>query len=166
MNEPRSRTSGPVLWLVIGIPLLTVIGGFWTLWLAMQSGASDPVPADVRRTAQVQDQDLNEDVTAARLGLRFELAVDGEHQRLRLTQVAGSASERAPLRLAFVHPSRADADRRMALTPDGQDWQARLPILSGNDWHLVLSDGQGRWRLVGTWPRDARQATLVPALRQ
>ena len=164
MSEPRNAGPGPVIWLVIGIPLLTVIGGFWTLALATRAGESDAVADDVQRTAQVQDRDLGTDLAATRRGLRLDLAVAADGRSLVLVQSGGEALPRTPLFLQFIHPLHADADRRLPMQPTAQGWQAALPPLADGDWHLELRDDRDQWRVVGRWPRAATRATLAPAL--
>lgn len=164
MSGAPKTGPGPVIWLVVGIPALTLIGGFLTLAIAMRAGDNDAVPDEVRSTAQVQDRDLAEDAAATRLGLRAELDLaDGGHA-LRLRQTDGTPMPRGPLVLRFIHPARADLDLQLPLAPEGDGWRTQLPPIAPVDWHLELRDAAGQWRLVGRWPRTAASATLAPAL--
>jgi gas vesicle protein len=60
MTTPRAALREPMLWLIIGIPLATVIGGLVTLWLAAQDGKSHraPEPAPQATKAQHEAQPL------------------------------------------------------------------------------------------------------------
>jgi hypothetical protein len=162
MTAPRAALREPMLWLIVGIPLATVIGGFTTLWLAEQSGQSDVVPEDVQRTAQAQVVDLAPDLEAARQHLSAHVAVDTAGDAVR-ADVIPSPDDDA-LVLKFVHGLRAADDVTLPMTRDGDYWQAKLPSLASADWRLVLEDAQGRWRLVGRLPRGAREAHLLPAV--
>ena len=64
---PRQWHRNPVAWLMIAIPVATVVAGFWTLWLAASESGVDTHPDKVRRTAQVQAAQMREDLTRAQL---------------------------------------------------------------------------------------------------
>lgn len=162
MTTPRAALREPMLWLIVGIPLATVIGGFTTLWLAGQSGQSDVVPDDVQRTAQAQVVDLAPDMTAARLHLSAHITIDASTATVRADVVPVRAAD--TLILKFVHSLRAADDITLPMAREGDHWQARLPPLADAGWRLVLEDSQERWRLVGRLPRDSREAQLLPAV--
>jgi hypothetical protein len=163
---PRSAWREPMLWLVWGLPLLVVLAGFATLALALRAGGADPVSAEVRRTAQIQVEDLAADRAALALGLQasFELDRDTGAATLRLQ---GPEASRAPrLRLRLTHPTRAADDRSLPLVRAGEAWVGRLPAAAGgHDWNLELVPEAGGWRLAGRLARGANAARLRPRLR-
>ena len=57
MTETRKAWQEPMVWLMVGIPALTVVAGFATLIIALQSGPMDMVPASVQRVSQAQTLD-------------------------------------------------------------------------------------------------------------
>ena len=79
------RSGGPLLWLVVLIPLATVVAGIGTVVIATRTGSTDAVIDPVRRTAQVQDSDLRADREAARLGLSGRAGVDAGTGAVRLS---------------------------------------------------------------------------------
>ena len=163
MNAIAARLRNPVLWLVVGIPLATLAGGYWTLRLAYQGG-NDEVPDDVTRTGQAQVAEFSPDRAAAQAGLRLSLSFDPVAGRVTATQEAGLPLPSQRLELQFVHPLRAGEDRTIALLPTGAGWQAEMPRVSDNDWRLVLSDADRHWRVIGHRTADATSVTLRPAL--
>jgi hypothetical protein len=56
MNGSRARSAGPVMWLIVGIPLATIIGGLITLWLAAQDGGSHRAPDHTPQATKAQHE--------------------------------------------------------------------------------------------------------------
>jgi hypothetical protein len=162
MTAPRAALREPMLWLIIAIPLATVIGGLTTLWLAEQSGQSDVVPEDVQRTAQAQVVDLAPDIEAARRHLSAHVAVDANNGAVRADLVSPNADD--ALVIKFVHGLRAADDVTLPMAREGDHWQASLPPMVSADWRLALEDAHGHWRLIGRLPRGSHQAQLLPAV--
>jgi hypothetical protein len=163
VNAIPARLRNPVLWLVVGIPLATLAGGYWTLRLAYQGG-NDEVPDYVTRTGQAQVAEFSPDRAAARAGLRLSLSFDAVAGRVTAMQEAGRPLPAQPLALRFVHPLRAGEDRTIALLPVGAGWQAAMPRIADNAWRLVLSDAGDQWRVVGQRSSHATAVTLRPSL--
>jgi hypothetical protein len=160
-NRPAWRE--PMLWLVAGIPLATLIAGFATLSLAGGSGAIDAAPEPVRRTAQVQQADLAADTAAAHAGLRATLRIDAARRTI-VARILPSPSA-GDLQLLFVHPSFAAEDRSVTMRLRDGVWVGAMPALPAIEWRLQLSPGDAQWRLVGRWHAGAAaQAEMLPAL--
>jgi hypothetical protein len=154
----------PELWLVLGIPLLTIVGGLWTLVVASGSDLSDDGGhADVRRTAQVQTADLEPDFAAARAGLSAELNVDRDRGEVHV-RLPRPVDARDQLQLRFVHSLQSGRDLQVRLQPRGDAWVAKLAPVAGARWRVVLADVDRQWRLVGTLPSGGATLSLRPAL--
>ena len=148
----------PMVWLMLAIPLATVVAGLVTLSLAMQDGATDVAPQRVVRTAQAQVSDLGPDIAAATRKLQGHRAIGADGTRITV-RLPGVAAEEGPLRLDLVHPIRAREDRHIVLDwRDGQ-WQAQAAWPAGR-WRLSLVDRQSRWRLAG----QAQENTVAEQL--
>jgi hypothetical protein len=76
MNEQRSAWQEPMVWLMAGIPALTVVAGIATYFIAQQSGPMDMDPASVQRVSQSQNLDSVEDRTAIEGNYRAYLIID------------------------------------------------------------------------------------------
>lgn len=152
----------PVIWLVIGLPLLSIVAGIGLVVMASGVG-NDAVTDRVRRTAQVQTTDLGADAYARHARLAARLVVhDG---RIEVRPVAGRFDERVALRMALLHPSQAALDTELMLHPTHDGWQTVRRIDTTHDWNVQLAATHGRWRLVGRLVRGAHTAELRPALR-
>lgn len=157
------RFVHPELWLVLALPLATVVAGVGTLRLADVDTSIDATGGVVRRTAQVQVAELAPDREAARRGLSARIVVDRANGLVRV-ELAGAPAPEATLQLAVQHALRAERDLVFPLRRDGQGWRADGVPGADAAWRLVLADADGAWRLVGRLPRGASEAALHPAL--
>lgn len=167
MNErqPRPAWREPMVWLVAGLPLASVIAGIALVVIASRSGGSDSIADPVRRTAQIQTADLGPDARARQLQLSAVVRID-DAGNVHLLPVSGQFRRDAPLRIALRHPARADLDRDLLLLPDETGWMATASIGVTHDWNVQLSPQDGQWRLQGRVPRGQRAAHLSPALSE
>jgi len=72
MNDPQPKRSLfgiPVMWLVIGLPLASIVAGVGLVIVAIRSGGADVVRDEVQRTSQIQVTDLSADEQAMRRNL-------------------------------------------------------------------------------------------------
>lgn len=60
MNENRKSSPWrvPVFWLVIGLPVLSIVAGVGLVVVAARSGGADVVSDPVQRVSQIQTADL------------------------------------------------------------------------------------------------------------
>lgn len=164
-DAPRTRPvwREPMVWLVVAIPLASMVASFVLLYSAARStGNNDAVTDQVQRTAQIQVQDLAADLAARERGLIARMSV--EDGRLVLHADAGDFPRDTPLELALQHPLRAREDIHVTLQPDADGWNAQQSLPLDHDWNLTLSPPDGSWRLQGRLSRDQRSTTLRPAL--
>ena len=161
MNAPRWWR--PELWLVLGIPGLTILGGLLTLALAAGDLSADGEHEGARRTAQMQTADLAPDAAAARAGLRAQLRIDRASGLVRV-QLPQAIATRDDLEVDFLHGLQAGRDLHARLQPRGGAWVATLAPDPRSRWRVVLADRERRWRLVGTLPRGGATLSLQPAL--
>lgn len=155
---PRPAWRQPMFWLVLAIPLATLVAGWHLLGVAGGERATDSSPDRVRRTAQVQVTDLTADEIAAQRALSAWLHVDGEQLR-----IDASVADYA-LRLLLVHPTDSELDRELSFTRTGDGWQGPPLPDAGVAWHLRLQPLDGSWRLVGRWRPGHDRCELQPAL--
>jgi len=152
----------PMLWLALALPACTVVAGLITYSIAAGE-VSDAEPDVVRRVAQVQTTDLEQDESALRMGLSAELRIDAAHDRLSLHMAEPQGAQ--SLQLSFIHRTRARLDRTIWLQGDtAQGWSARLPPHRRGEYTVSLRPADARWRLVGTLGPGTRQLRLRPLL--
>jgi hypothetical protein len=151
-----------MVWLVVALPLASVVAGFGLLIIAARSGSTDAVADPVQRTAQIQVTDLGPDARARQLHLTAILRTDTN--LVEVLPVTGEFQRDAPLRLALHHPARADADRALLLQPTERGWRAAASVDGSHDWNARLAPVGGAWRLQGRLPTGQRATHLQSSL--
>ena len=168
MNSPDtphkhpSLWRNPVMWLVVGLPLLSIVAGVGLVVIAVRTGGADVVSDPVRRVSQIQTADLGPDARANRLGLSVVLRV--EDGIVEVLPATGRFDSGAPLRLDLEHPTRQAADLQLELQPHGPGWRAEQAVDPGHDWIARLRADDGSWRLQGRVTKQKHATRQAPAL--
>ncbi|VAW76643.1 Putative analog of CcoH, COG3198 [hydrothermal vent metagenome] len=141
-STPWYRQLWP--WLLIIPPGGAVIGGIFTIILAVQSPNALVVDNYYREGLAINQQ-LHRLNAARAQQLSAFLRYDGHH--LQLT-VNGSKQPDTTLALQFIHVTRADLDRTIQLKKyaDGE-YSAPVPALPAGIWYLRLHPGDKRWEI-------------------
>jgi hypothetical protein len=162
MTNRKSFWREPMVWLVFGLPLASIVAGVTLVVIAVRSGGADTVSDQVQRVAQVQTADLGMDNVASQRKLSAVLrAQDGVIEVLPAT---GDFDRTQPLRLVLAHPSQASADLHIELAPSALGWRADAPLDSSHDWSLQLLPIDSSWRLRGRLLKRQQAARLAPAV--
>jgi hypothetical protein len=162
MTDDRNRPfwREPMMWLVIGLPLASVVAGVILVSLATRD-SSDAVGDVVKRTAQIQVSDLSPDARARDLGLSAIIRVDDGF--IEVLPVTGGFDRAQPLRIVLRHPSLAASDVELQATPGDNGWRAESTLVLDHDWKLELMPEGMAWRLQGRLPKGQRAAHVKPA---
>ena len=118
----------PMVWLVWGLPLASVIAGLWLVVVAVRAGGADSVTDKVQRVSQIQTTDLGPDDNAAKRKLSAIVQVRTDH--LEMIAVTGDFAGTSPLVLTLAHPTEAAKDVVLTLARDTAGWTAefRFPL--------------------------------------
>ena len=154
MTEQRKAWQEPMVWLMAGIPALTVVAGIATYFIARQSGPMDMDPASVQRISQAQTLESTEDRTATDRNYRAFLIIDKQTVPMSLAE--------KDMHLVFVHPNRAERDIDVLLLANAKSTTMSKP-LDFKAQQIMLRDAEKTWRLVGSY-NDQSNITLTPAL--
>jgi hypothetical protein len=142
--EPvRPAWREPLVWMVVGIPALTVIAGLFTWWIAAQRADSN-VYVDWYKRGMAINRSLERDARAQARDLSAELTLAGEHD-LRL-KLAGGATPPS-VTVALIHPVRAEQDRKLVLERqvDG-GYRIVSPQVAAGNWGVAI-DAED-WRIA------------------
>jgi uncharacterized protein len=159
--SPQGARGNPMLWLVIGLPVLAVIASFASLALAIMRGDSE-LPKSYHWEGAGLAQDQARIDAAARLGLRASVAVDAAARRCTVS-LQGDAPP--AVRLILTHPTDARADLSLTLPRSGVAYAAPCTALRAAHWWLQLADDQGRWMLRGRAQGTLQEAAPLAADR-
>ncbi|MFZ9406456.1 MAG: FixH family protein [Burkholderiaceae bacterium] len=147
-SRPAHRE--PLVWLVVGIPALTVVAGLFTWWIAAQRADSDVADDHYKRGLAI-NRILEREQAAQRAGLGARIEVtDSRGLELRLKAAPGTSLPEA-LQVVLTHPVQASQDRRLLLVPAaGGVYRSMSTIeVTGFEGHWGLAlEGEG-WRLAG-----------------
>lgn len=160
-QKKRPFWREPMMWLVIGLPLVVVIACINLLIVASRD-SSDSVGDVVSRTAQIQVADLSPDARARDLRLSAIMRVDEGY--VEVLPVTGEFDRGQPLRIVLRHPSLAASDVELSAAPSDNGWKADATLAIDHDWKLELMPEGMPWRLQGRLPKGQRAAHVKPAL--
>lgn len=163
-NDRKPFWKTPMMWLVIGLPLASVVAGISLVVIAVRSGGADVVRDEVQRVSQIQTTNLGPDEQASTLGLSALLRTD--EGVVHVIPVTGDFDRRAPLHVLAQHPTRATGDVEITLPPADGNWSADFALDDSHDWILQLTPADGSWRLHGRLPRQQHAVRLAPSLAQ
>lgn len=136
-----------MVWMVIGIPLASVIMGVIMITLAFHD-RDGLVVDDYYKEGLEINQTLERDARAGTLGLTAAVRFDSTGNRVTLS-LSGTPSFRAPdrIKLAFYHATREDQDRILSLRRDPAGvYSGPLPRLPAGRWYVSAETPQ--WRLI------------------
>ena len=157
MNAIRAWYREPLVWLIITCPLIAVIAGFFTLYLAIKS-KDGLVVDDYYQKGKEINMSLARDRSAAQHGLRAGVQLDAAKQLVvvHLT-IANGQSLPDMLSIRWLHATRAGFDRTQMLSraPDGS-YRSAFPELAPGHWYVQIEAQD--WRLQGSMriPGDVR----------
>ena len=161
-DRKRPFWKEPMMWVVLGIPLASIVAGVGLVVVSVRSGSADAVMDKVDRVSQIQTTDLGPDQTARKLGLSAVLRV--EDGVIEVLPATGRFVHDAPLRLTLEHPTRRAEDLQLELPAQGPGWRIEQPLDPDHDWIVHLRPTDGAWRLQGRLRSQQHAARLAPLL--
>lgn len=150
-------------WLLLIAPLVAVIGGIFTLWLALTTNNSLVVD-DYYREGRAINQTFARDAEAARLGLSAQWEVDIRRNlaQLRLTSTASDFEPPEQIVVRLIHATESDLDHRVLLKRVAPGlWEAPFAAPIRARWTLQMEDPARRWRLMASLNDPAAPLVLV-----
>jgi len=143
----------PIMWLVVGIPLSSVILGIILLTLAINTDDSMVVDDYYKKGKQINRQ-LARDHYAASLGLSATLNYDNNSGKITIKlqgrgPVNSDATNNNPITLRFLHPTRSKRDLSVTALREGDSdlYTAQTVANRTGRWYIQLETK--RWRIIG-----------------
>ena len=160
-DRKRPFWKEPMMWVVLGIPLASIVAGVGLVVVSVRSGSADAVMDKVDRVSQIQTTDLGPDEAAAARKLSAIVQIRADH--VELVPVTGEFAGTSPLVLTLAHPTEAAKDTTLTLARDTAGWTAPAQIDTSHDWNVQLATQDGLWRIRGRLQRDTQAVRLAPA---
>lgn len=145
-RKPWYREPWP--WLLMTGPIIVVIAGCITAWIAYTKG--DPLVTDdyyLKGLAAKQTLASSERATA--LGLAAHIRFSGERLELKLDASDAAFVLPQHLRLTLSHPTRAGLDQMQVLELNANVYRGQLRLPQSGHWLLQIEDDLQSWRLLG-----------------
>ena len=159
MSTKRPWYAEPWVWLLITFPLVAVIGGMITIYLAV-STSDGLVVDDYYKRGKAINVDLARDRAAARYGLQAQIDIDLRNNRVQLRLLAPAGRHPNAVQLSLLHPTRAGHDQVLQLqrAADG-GYSGGLDELTRGNWYLQLEADD--WRLSGSMRVPAEAPVIL-----
>jgi hypothetical protein len=164
-SSARPWFREPMVWMLIVLPVIVIAASIVTIVLAVRSGGGDVYPSEVKRTAQIQVEDLSADRRAIELGLNGSMTIDAATGAVALT-LANAPEATQKLRLDLIHPAQASSDLSAELVRSGDGFVGRIDNAAGRTWSVHVSDAEATWRVAGRFDPASNTALLAPALAE
>lgn len=148
-------------WLLMAGPVLAIVGGTYTSWLAF-SHQDALVVGDYYKKGKAINQDLRRDRAAAALGLSVSLRYDAAEGVLRGHLASQAALPPQTLTVRLSHATQPEHDLALLAQPDAKgDFRVALPMLERSRWQVLVEDERRAWRLEGEWLWPAEREVRV-----
>ena len=146
-DKQRNWTREPYVWLILLFPLLAVVGGIITTWLAVSSYDGLVVDDYYQRGLEI-NRTLERDRVAEKYALKSIIQTTDDDRQIRVI-LQGNRLFNAPQRvnLRLLHPTRNGHDRTLLLEQDGKGlYHGDLPPLIRGNWHVLIEAED--WRVL------------------
>ncbi len=156
MNQQQAKT--PVKpgykqlwpWLVFSIPLLTIVAGVITYFIAADQ-PHNLVKDDYFKEGLAVNRSLDKIKNASELGLKATLTQDIENQLLKLALDSLQPVE-AQVVVTLSHPTQSKLDRVIKMeSVSKNEFLGQLPELPAAYWYVSITDDQGEWEIKSRW---------------
>lgn len=163
LDPPRPWYAQRWPWLLMLGPILVIIAGSYTCWLAF-TRPDALVVDDYYMQGKAINQDLRRDRAATALGLRATLRYDPAAGSLLATLQSNGTPLASEVRLHLVHSTQPAKDILLRLSPDASGGlSAALPMLEQTRWRVLIENPAREWRLAGTWAWPAQTHIVLDA---
>ncbi len=161
MNRTNSTWREPMVWMLIGLPLASVVIGFALLFAAVRPGREDM--ETVGKTTHVGRML----VSAEPLSVPTDVATQGLVLRIKGDMIEalpmdGDFPRGGKLTLTLTSPDSARETRTYHLAPSELGWRGVGSLDGAQGWVVQLAPDNAAWLLHGHWMPQARSIRLNP----
>ena len=138
-------------WLLMLGPLIVVLAGSYTTWLAF-SRPDALVVDDYYLQGKAMNQDLRRDRVATKLALSMALRYDAAAGKLVGTIASAGQLQAGKIKIHLIHSTQPQKDIHLEASPDAQgNFSVGLALLDLTRWQVLVENEQRDWRLNGIW---------------
>ncbi|MEZ5498714.1 MAG: FixH family protein [Steroidobacteraceae bacterium] len=146
-NRDSLRAGGAPILMMIGIPAVTIVGAFVTLWLALTRGESE-LPAQYHWEGAALQRDLDAMRLAQQRHASVRLRFEAAHSEC-VVQLAIDPPLPPTLQLTLAHSTRNDADQRLTVNRQGSDYRSPCTAPMPGRYLVSVAADDLSWLLRG-----------------
>ncbi|AIF46875.1 hypothetical protein HY57_06155 [Dyella japonica A8] len=150
-----------MVWMLVGLPLASVVIGFALLFAAVHPGNEDmETVGRVNKVGKllVAAEDRAPAAEIATKGLVLRLKGD----MIEAIPMDGEFPRGGKLQLTLVPSEAGGPGRVFLLSPSELGWRGVGSLDGGHDWVVELRPDNATWALSGHWTSQARFIRLMP----
>ena len=161
MNQTRSAWREPMVWMLIGLPLASVVIGFALLFAAVRPGREDMETVEQatrvgKMLVSAQSLDTSAEVETQGLVLRTK------GDMIEALPMDGNFPRGGKLTLTLTSLDATTDSRTYQLSPSELGWRGVGSLEGSSDWAVKLTPDNAAWLLHGRWSSQARFIRLMP----
>lgn len=157
-NREKPWYTNYILWLIILIPVATVIAGLTTLYIAVNATQS-PVLEDYYKSGLSPGKNTNAAEQAAALG------IEGSIFKKQLILIGNLPHDQEVI-IWLRHPTLAKSDIRYTLKPNHEGIyplpDEMMEKFKEHKWYLEIQPPDESWEIKGTAPIEKDRYILTP----
>ena len=149
MEKNTPWHNEPYVWLVILFPLLAIVGGMVTIYLAISSDDGLVVDDYYKKGLEI-NKTLQRDIQAEIYGLKADTNIDHENGQLTIKLAANKDFHYpAQLNIQLLHATRKNYDQNLTANKIlDTEYQSSIYKLNKGTWYILI-EGED-WRLINT----------------
>ncbi|SET81629.1 FixH family protein [Thalassotalea agarivorans] len=137
----------PMAWLVFFLPFSAVVAGITTFIIA-NTDPDDLVVGDYYKKGKAINLEFGKVKQAEKLGIRFGLRFKDNELVIKPT---GIEKKFPVLNVNFYHPTLAEHDFSLILTPDGNGFfRSQLENDVRGKWKITITPFENHWKIQNT----------------
>jgi hypothetical protein len=153
----------PMVWLIFTLPLLAVVAGLTTVWIAYKNADTVLDDKDSKGVAVTQANEMDKRAQYLSLSADLDLAKTGT-----LSIVLNGKLRARPhhllLKLARTYGGDSGSDiTLLALPNQAGTYTTVLPTISDGEHKFILEPEDREWRLTGSWDGSLSRALHLAA---
>jgi uncharacterized protein len=161
MIRTSSTWREPMVWMLVGLPLASVVIGFGLLFAAVRPGPEDMETVGKtthvgRMLVSAEPRGDAADVAAGSLVLR------AKGDMFEALPVDGGFPRGGKLTLILSSPDQTDGTRIYQLSPSELGWRGVGSLDGNHEWLVQLAPDNAAWLLHGRWMPHASFIRLSP----
>ena len=148
-QEPKPWHKEYYVWFIIFFPMLAVVAGFYTIYLAVSSDDGLVVDDYYKKGLEI-NRTLERDQVATDFALDAEIIIDPLYEEVTI-KLSSNPDFVYPnqLEASFLYATRAGLDQSVKLLlTDEQTYRGNLSALAAGKWYVQIQ--KDNWRLTNT----------------